>query len=206
MLCFCACVCVCNNCIYVEFPNCDQVKQGVYWTGPSVLFHHCWMNDAWEPSLTDPVLRLGGALPTLLIAEPMDYPLRPQLARPTWHISPYPHQQCDHHHTCGEETTPYVKLTHIDEKHHVAVPSVKATTVIMWVRGWFKNWWETENTVLMARVTDIDFKYEWFTIIFNIYIFFKHTTLCLFYRFLLHKYSWVLAVIYGCFNRLTFAT
>lgn len=45
----------------------------------------------------------------LLIPASMQNPLYAQLAKPTWRISPYPHQDSDHHHhTCRKERTQHV--------------------------------------------------------------------------------------------------
>ena len=45
----------------------------------------------------------------LLSPESTDHPLRPQLAKPTWRISPYPHQESDHHHhTYRQEGTQHM--------------------------------------------------------------------------------------------------
>lgn len=71
---------------------------------------------------------------SLLIPELMENPLWPQLPRPTWHISPYHHQESDHHHTYREERTQYVIQCIYKEQLHYPFSS-NAMIVIQYINA-----------------------------------------------------------------------
>lgn len=71
--------------------------------------------------------------------------LPPQLARPTWRISPYLHQESDHHHTCGEER----RTQHV--KSRTVAASASTLITCSGLHGSIDAWWAMVSSLMGTK-------------------------------------------------------